>query len=572
MNFSRAGGVPNARQKPNGIVTLIVLSTVVNILFLTGPVFMMQVYDRVLPSGSVSTLLGLMLIALLMYVAMGMFDALRMHYAHYRGEEIADNYAEAALGKELRASAAGDTGPCRSATDDVETVRQFLTSPSLIGLFDLPSMPLFFVVIFMLHPVLGVASVVAALIIVALALLNERQNRSSLQAAAKQSSETRRLISDAREDADSIIANGMMPVLENAIAITREVGREDALPAARRMANYKAISKATRMAFQSLILAIGGWLAVNQQILPGAMIAGSIVFGRAIAPIEQTMQIYRPLLNAMDAWARIKIWSNADLSDEETFATPLPAKQIKATKMSIVSDDSGRPLVQDVSFLLEAGDVLLVQGGSGSGKTSLLRGIVGAYALSSGSFRLDGGELSQWSVEERARFMGYLNQNCRFLDTTVANNLMRWEEPGRDHASMVVEAAKLADVHMLIRSFENGYRSRLGLGGGRLSGGQRQRLGLARALYGDPFLMVLDEPSAHLDATGKAALAKVIRDRSKRGKITIFSSHDSGLENLASKLVVLKDGRMVVSGPREQVRKHIASSEHQAKPRKSAAA
>ena len=553
--FSKSKNVLRSDSLKNlgsGILSVFVLSSLVNILFLTGPIFMMQTYDRVLGSGNISTLIGLYAIAALMYVMFGLFDTLRQQISTIRGEEIAAEYDGAAFQATLDAAAAGIVDERTHAPEDVETVRGFITSPGMLTFFDLPSIPFYFLAIMVLHPVLGIVAVVAGTILSILATLNNYQSRKGMAEAQQQLSGVTRILGASRQDAESMKANGMVEAAQAYWQSQQQSGRAGMLSSMRTTSMFGTITKALRLAIQSLVLAVGAWLAILGQLSPGAMIAASIVFSRSIAPLEQLLNNFKNLARARTAWTNIQTWAPDYLqADEAGFDLPAPQKSVVVQNVSIRIPGQQKNLLSGITTELKAGDVLAILGPSGVGKTSLVRALVGAWSTSAGTIRLDGAEISQWPATKLGEHIGYLTQYTNLLDGTIAQNIARFR-PGVTSES-VISAASIASVHEMILEFEHGYETHVGDGHVRLSGGQRQRIGLARALYGDPFLAVLDEPSAHLDAPGKVALAKAILTRRQAGKITIITSHDPALMQLTTKLLILESGKMTMSGPKDAV-------------------
>ena len=556
--FSQFKRLPNSdKSTSSSILTVFVLSCLVNILFLTGPIFMMQVYDRVLGSGNIATLIGLYVIAFLLYVMMGLFDTLRQQIGTLRGEEVASQYDGPAFQATLEANAAGVIDERSNAPEDVETLRNFITSPGMMTFFDLPAIPFYFLAIIVLHPILGMVAIGAGTILSILAAFNDRQSRKNMAHAQSQLGDVSRILSAARQDAESIRANGMGKAVQDFWQSKQAQGRSDMVSTMRVTGAFGSMTKALRMAIQSLVLAVGGWLAVIGVLSPGAMIAASIVFSRSIAPLEQLLNNFRNLSRARTAWANIQEWAPDYLNAEkEGFGLPAPHKNVLAQNMSVKIPQQNKNLLKGITTELVPGDVLVIMGPSGVGKTSLLRTIVGAWPVSSGTLRLDGAELSQWPSHELGNHIGYLSQYTQLLNGTVAQNISRFKPD--TPSEQIILAAQTASVHDMIVGFEKGYETQVGKGAVQLSGGQRQRIGLARALFGVPFLAVLDEPTAHLDEPGKIALAQALLERRREGKITVLTSHDELVLKLATKMMVLEKGQMSMSGPKEAVLKKLA--------------
>ena len=543
------------RPPTGGLVSLFVLSFLVNALFLVGPIFMMQVYDRVLSSGSIPTLIGLFLIVVILYLAFGCFDLIRQQIANLRGEEIAARYEPLAFAASIAAGAAGETDARSSAPEDVEIVRSYLTSPGLLAIFDAPAMPFYFLAIVLLHPVLGAVVLVAAAVLAVLAVLNERTSRAPMSKAQGELGLAGRILSEARVDAESLKANNMVAALSAHWIAKQASARQTLIGGQARVTLYSTATKTLRLTIQSLVLGVGAWLAVEGKITPGAMIAASIIFARAIAPLEQVLTSWRPLLRTREAWARIQSWAPDGTADPAAFELPAPTQSVEAIRVEAAAPGSNNVLVRDATFSLKAGDVLAVTGPSGAGKTCLLRVLAGAWPAHSGAVRLDGADLPQWPSEALAKHVGYLGQSVSFVEGRVTDLISRFGAKQDDAA--VLTAAKQAGVHALILGLPDGYDTYVGPGGVQLSGGQRQRIGLARALYGDPFLLVMDEPVAHLDAPGEAAFVAALKTRSAAGKISVFTCHGERMLGLANKMVVVEGGRMIVSGPRGAVLKQL---------------
>ena len=557
-----------------GLIVLFVLSCLVNLLALTGPIFMMQIYDRVLPSGAVSTLVGMALITLLLYLALGAFDTFRQQIATLRSEELAERLSESAFlaslgeGVTQKETDAGIKQAAFSAPEDVETLRSYLSSPALLAWFDLPAMPVFLILVALLHPVLGVVVLLAGLLLGALALINERLTRKRFAEARESQFASQRLLQDSRRDADSVSANAMSRALAFRWLNLQEKSRRDQLQGTRINSVLTSITKTLRMAIQSAVLGIGAWLAIQQEISPGAMIAASIIFARALAPLEQTLTGFKQFLRAREAWSRIKLWAEKDNGPQQSAPTELPAprntfgaEDLEIFPTGAIADP--KPLLKNVSFVLNAGECLAVLGPSGAGKSTLARAIAGARAPDSGRVLLDGADLYLWPQERRGQHIGYLSQDVTMFGGSVAQNISRFSTTAKDED--IVAAAKSARVHELILGLPQGYDTVIGQGGLRLSGGQVQRIGLARALYLDPFVVVLDEPNAHLDMPSEMALVDAIRQRNANGKLTILISHGPALTSCAQKIMVIEAGIMKTFGPRDQILSQLRSASEQAR-------
>lgn len=549
--------MPATRPKLGGFTALLVLSLLVNMLFLTGPIFMMQVYDRVLSSGSVPTLIGLFVITVILYLGFGVFDTLRQNISILRGEELAGQFEADAFKASIRATAEGANDARLLAPEDVDAVRSYLTSPAVLALFDLPALPLFFLGIFFLHPMLGTVAIVAGIILGVLAVLNERMTRKQMVAAQPDLTAGTRILTNARREADSLAGNSMLNASATYWVTMMQNARQKLMRGQRTTATFGSITKTLRLAIQSLVLGVGAWLAIEGHMTAGAMIAASIVFSRAIAPLEQVLSSWRNLLRAHTAWHRLK--NNILPADESSaFTLPAPVSTVEAVRIGVAAPGSEHLLVQDVTFALSSGNVLAIAGPSGVGKSCLARALVGAWPIESGHLKLDKADLALWPADTLAQHIGYLGQTVEFVDARIRDIIARLD-PNADDKS-ILSAAQQAGVHEFILSLPDGYDTFVGVGGIQLSGGQRQRIGLARALYGDPFFVVLDEPTAHLDGAGEHALFVAIKARSAAGKITALTVHDERNLGVATHMLVLENGRMVISGPRDAVMKKIRAN------------
>jgi ATP-binding cassette subfamily C protein len=531
-------------------------SSAINLLMLTGSVYMLQVYDRVLVSRSVETLLVLSLIALCAFALQGALDVLRARMlgrvSARIDEELAPAAFQAATLLPLRgASAAEALQPVR----DADQLRNFLGGNGPAVLFDMPFMPIFVAGCFLLHPALGWLAVGGAVVIVGLTALTElfvRRRAGDANALGLK----RQVFADAaRRHAEAIGAMGMGGALTQRWRGLSDAARSAAVSASDRQADLGGTARIFRMILQSAILGLGAYLAIRQEISGGAMIAASIMASRALAPIETAIANWRGFVAAREAYRRL----NLSLREPVAVASvdlPAPGKSLELEAASIVAPGRAEPILTEASLRLVAGSGLAIIGPSGSGKSSLARALVGLWPLGKGEVRLDGAALSQWGSERLGPHVGYLPQDLALPDGTIAETIARFDPNGTSDA--VIRAAQAAGAHEMIVSLPDGYGTRIGDGGAFLSGGQRQRLGLARALYGNPFLVVLDEPNSNLDGEGDEALTRAIAGVRQRGGIAIVVTHRPSTLTSVDQVALVMDGTIKLIGPRDDVLRQLA--------------
>lgn len=525
-------------------------SGVINLLMLVPSLYMLQVYDRVLSSANEVTLLMLTLMALGVFVFMGALEALRSFVLvrvseRFDGQLHGRIYA-AAFERNLRAGGQ----EASQALHDLTTLRQFITGQALFAFFDAPWFPVYLLVIFLFDPWLGLLSLVGALALMALAWFNERATRAPLAKAGELSIKSGQLASNNLRNAEVIEAMGMLGSMRGRWERLHQAFLDQQSLASERAARINALSKYLRIALQSLVLGLGAWLAVEGLITPGMMIAGSILMGRVLSPIDQLIAVWRQWSGARQAYQRL-----ARLLEENPPAAlgmPLPAPRgaLRVERLCAAAPGREQALLQDLGFALEPGEALGVIGPSGSGKSTLARLLVGAWQPLSGAVRLDGADLRHWSAAALGPHIGYLAQDVQLFAGSIAENIARFAEVD---AEKVVAAARLAGVHDLVLRLPQGYDTRLGDGGAGLSGGQRQRIGLARALYGRPALIVLDEPNASLDEAGEAALAEAIAAMRRHGSSLVLVTHKPAVLALTDKLLLLHGGRLQRFGATAEV-------------------
>ena len=441
-------------------------------------------------------------------------------------------------------------GEAHQPVRDLDQIRAFLTSPGPIAIVDLPWMPVFLFICYLLHPWLGIMSLVGGLALLTTTLLTERASRVPAQEVSRGGATRAALVEADRRNSETVVAMGMGDAMArrwNAVndAYLGAVERSSDI-----VGSFGSISKVLRLLLQSMILGLGAYLVIRGELTAGAMIAASIMMARALAPIETAIANWRGFIAARDSIRRLSEVLARVGTDRERIELPRPHRRFEVEDVVVVPPEGQRAIVGNVRFRLAAGDVLGVIGPSGSGKTSLVRVLVGIWPPARGSVRIDGATLEQWHAESLGQHIGYLSQGIELFDGTVAENIARMSvEPDAD---AVVRAAQAAGAHDMILRLPNGYDTRIGDAGAILSAGQRQRVALARALYGDPFLIVLDEPNANLDGEGEAALLQAIRDAKARGAIVIMIAHRAAALAVCDLVLVLRDGLQQAFGPRDE--------------------
>ena len=547
------------RKRSGMLVGVAVFSGVINLLALTGAIYMLQVYDRVIPSRSIPTLIGLTILLVLLFVANGALDLVRSRIMSRVGlgvdEALRDDVFSAMQTVSLQSRGEGDgLQPVR----DLDRVRSFLSGMGPAALFDLPWIPIYLVLIFMLHPSMGWFAVGGALLLVAVTIATEMLSKAPSLRSAQSGSARLAVAGLSARNAEVSRAMGMGPNLLGRWRDLTDRHLDDQIKASDAVGGMGVTSKALRLLLQSGILGLGAYLVVIGEVSAGVIIAGSIVMSRALAPIETVIQHWRGFVDARHASYRLGNLLKA-VPDENRSLTelPAPARSLSVEAISVAPPGQKKPTIENVTFALEAGDALGIIGPSGSGKSTLARALVGVWRppVGAGAIRLDGASLDQWTPARLGRHIGYLPQDIQLFEGTVSENIARLDPEATDEA--IVAAAKAAGAHELIVGLRDGYQTRIGENGGGLSAGQRQRIAFARALYGNPFMLVLDEPNSNLDAAGDAALSGAIKAVRERGGIVIVIAHrPSALANV-DKVMAMADGKVQVLGPKEEVLRKV---------------
>ncbi|MFY0692615.1 MAG: type I secretion system permease/ATPase [Paracoccaceae bacterium] len=525
-------------------------SVFTNLLMLTGPLFMLQVYDRVLGSRSEETLVALFGLVAVLY-----FFYWLLEYARGRVMARAGAKFQSALNaptfRAVLERAALRREQSRGSLQDLEAVRAFFSSPILLALFDLPWTPVFLVAIFIFHPLLGWLAVTGGGFLVVVALLNQVMTKRKNAESAQLSVAAQRFAKEAEEGGELILAQGMMPSVAGRWIQIQNEAVDKSLRANDWTGSFGSFTKAFRFFLQSAMLALGAWLVLDDAITAGAMIAASILLGRALAPIDIAISQWPVLQRARTGWRQVKELLEHSTVRQPPTELPAPAARLEAQALTVISRPGQKALLQNVSFGLSPGEAIGIIGKSGSGKTTLARTVVGLIKPVAGKVRLAGATLDQYGPERLGRYIGYLPQDVRLFEGTIAENIAQMDLS--PDSEKVVEAAKKARVHDIILKLPDGYDTRIGISDALLSGGQKQRVALARALYNDPVLLVLDEPNSALDADGSEALNKVVAQMKADGKGVLIMTHRPTAISCCDKLLVLDGGKVAGYGPRDEI-------------------
>jgi ATP-binding cassette, subfamily C, type I secretion system permease/ATPase len=541
------------RASATRIGGIAVFSGVINILALGGSLYMLQVYDRVIPSRSTATLLGLSLMILVAYLIQGYFDALRARML-IRVGTLFDTSLQEPIHIALATLPLRGVKPAamQQPLRDLDTVRAFMSSMGPTAFLDMPWIPISIIGLFLFHPMIGTTAVIGIVAIVGMTLLTERLSRGAAKVAMDSSAQRQVLADATRNNAEVIRALGMTDRFTARWSQANERYLRQNVRSSDIYANLGAAAKVLRYILQSGMLGIGAFLVVTDKGSGGIMIASSILMGRALAPVEVALSSWKQLSAARQGIVRLRdVLKTTAKPAAAKVVLPRPSRELRVQELSVAAPNMQKPIVSNISFSLSAGMGLALLGASASGKTSLSKALVGIWPAQQGVVRLDGAAIDQWSNDELGRYLGYLPQDVALFDGTVAENICRFDEQMNSEA--VLRAAMIAGVHDVILRLPEGYSTRIGEGGMSLSAGQRQRIGLARALFGDPFLIVLDEPNANLDAEGENALNKAIQFMRQNKSIVVVISHRPSALSALNMAMVLYDGKAIAFGPREEI-------------------
>lgn len=542
-------------------IGVFIASALVNILYLTGSFFMLEVYDRVLPSRSIPSLIALCILALLLYAFQGAFEMVRgrmlVRIAGSLDEAMSARIYRTIVQAPLKLRTQGDG---LQALRDFDQVRSFLSGTGPAAFFDLPWLPFYIGICFMFHPWIGYVAVIGSLILIALTFLTNSGTQGPSKRASEAGNHRNAFAQASQRNAEVMQAMGMLGRMSQLWDLRNNNYREQNRKTSDVGNGYGALSKVFRMALQSAVLATGAVLVIDGLASPGIIIAGSILTARALAPVELAIGNWRGYVACRQSWQRLKDLLKALPERDAPLELPAPKDRLSAEALAGGPPGAQRLTFADVNFTLKAGSALGIIGPSASGKSSLARALIGIWPSFRGSVRLDGAALDQWDSDRLGRHIGYLPQDVELFAGTIAQNIARFSDNAS--AESIVAAARAARVNDLILKLPNGYETEIGEGGAALSAGQRQRVALARALYGDPFLVVLDEPNSNLDAEGEQALSEAIMSVRDRNGMVIVIAHRPSALAAVDMVMMMNEGRMQAFGPKEEVLAQILRKEN----------
>lgn len=521
-----------SRMKPS-IWAVVFFSLCINLLMLTSPIYMLQVYDRVLISRSTDTLILLSVVAFGALIVFGVLETVRSRVL----VRVSAQFDQTLVSDVFKATL--DSGRGAKPFRDLESIRTFLTGRSFVALLDAPWTPIYLALIYFLHPWLGHVALIGAIVLVVVVLVNERITKTPLSSSAKKGEQANRFVDTSSRNRDSVKAMGMIGGLETAWNGTQRAALAFQAQANDRRGLTTGIAKFARIAIQVGILGVGAYLAINEVTSPGVMIAASIISGRALAPVEAAITGWRSFVKARDGASDLRQSLQSGSLFDEPMPLPPPEGEVTFKSVFLVPANGAKPILSALNFRLEPGTSMGLTGPSGAGKSSLARMIAGIWAPTAGEVRLDGAEFDQWSQSALGPHIGYLSQDIELFPGTVAENIARFSSPD---PCEIVAAAKLAGAHETIVGLSEGYDTQIGGGEVNLSGGQRQRIGLARAFYKRPSLVVLDEPTSNLDAVGEAAVREALEVFKKEGKTVVVVAHRPSIVAGVDKIMVLQQG------------------------------
>lgn len=539
------------RSLRGGFIAIGLFSFAINVLMLAGPLYMLQVYDRVLTSKSSETLIALSILVAGVFVVSGLLDFIRVRILNRLGARFEEKASGPIFDSVMRRKVAGRASPGDNMMSDLNSFRDFLSGNTLIAFFDSPWVPIYLFVLFVLHPYLGLLGTFGAIVLFILAFMNDRLSRAPIQETAAGRQQADGLFSVCERNAETMVAMGMNTDLRHRWSFFQAITNASKTKATDRVATFSVISKTFRLGIQSAMLGLGAALAISGESSPGIMIAATILLSRALSPVDQAIGQWRIFNAALGSYGKLKKLVVEHPAREQMMTFPNTSQEVKVTIAQAGAPTASKAAISGINFNLVASDVVAVIGPSGSGKSTLARMLAGIWHPQRGEVSLGGIATTLWNNQDLGSQVGYLPQEIELFEGTVRENIARFSEHADDAG--ILRAAQDADVHNMILRMSDGYDTMVGPGGQFLSGGERQRIGLARALYGDPFLLVLDEPNANLDATGDSALRNAVKATKERGAIVVVVTHRPSTLETVNKVLVLEDGKQRSFGLKQEV-------------------
>jgi ATP-binding cassette subfamily C protein len=530
---------------------VLIFGFITNILLLSTSIYSMQVLDRVLSSGSMETLVVLTVVVLIALTLLGLVQGARSFAATMMGSWFEHRLTAKVFSNSIRTAVESKANANSQQMRDLQTVKTYLTSPSLIAILDTPWAIIFIIVLFILHTYLGLLSVFGAIILIALGLISDRASKKLLEANNEDFIKSMRNMDQVTRNAEIVEVMGLIENVNKSWSRLNDKVQTSQSLSTKRQAVFAEVTKFIRYVLQICVTGLGAYLVVLGEISSGVMIASSSLVSRAFAPFEVAINSWKGYVNCKKAYERLENAFAKYTNLDNAMILPPPAGDIAVENLYFVPMGSQKHIIKGVQFELKAGETLVIMGPSGCGKTTLVKLMVGAYQPNIGSVRIDGASLKDWNRQYLGQFIGYLPQDIELFSGTVRENIARMDPDGDPDA--VVMAAQLAGVHDMILQLPKGYDTEIGIDGSGLSGGQRQRIGLARAFFGDPRIIVLDEPNASLDSYGEAALSAAIEIAKEKGITVVIISHRTPILSLADKVLMMRDGMVAAFGPKEKI-------------------
>ncbi|MBB1485308.1 type I secretion system permease/ATPase [Oceanospirillum sediminis] len=543
------------KASKRGFIAAGFFSLFINLLMLTAPLYMLQVYDRVVASRSLETLAFLTIIMVFMFAVMGTLEWVRSRILVRVGNQIDRYLSQRVYAAMFEMGVRNPAQRSAQPLNDLTSIRQFMTGNGLFAFFDAPWMPIYIGLLFLFHPAFGWFAIGAGVILFTVAILNERTTRERLKEASGESVKANALANNNLRNSEVLHAMGMLPGIMGRWYKQYQSFLGKQTEASDMAGTFSNMSKVLRMMFQSMILGLGAYYVVINEMSPGMMIAGSILMGRALAPLDLMINSWNGFNSARSAYGRLSELLIAIPSKQRKMPLPDPQGTVTVEGLVVIPPGSRAPAVRGAQFGVPPGEHIGIVGPSAAGKSTLARALLGIWPAANGTVRIDGADVQHYNRDELGPHLGYLPQDIELFDGTVSENIARF---GDVDPAMVVEAAKKAGVHEMILQLPNAYDTVIGSNSGALSGGQRQRIGLARAIYGNPRVIVLDEPNSNLDDQGEQALSRTLQQLKQDGATLFVVSHRPSILKNIDKLLVMKDGQVQLFGPKDDVMKHLA--------------